>query len=156
MIKPDIQHEVICADCQAIAYHREVTCIAPGRMAAKYAYDTHNISLSEAAHTEALNRLDIFVTSLNTLLADANMHIPTLQIGSIKDISASAVNPTACGIRTHFIPLVTIKAFASEEEGECTAVALEGLSVETLLDIIRIKAEAIATNLRQKFEAGNF
>lgn len=155
MIRTDPQFDVICSSCLAPSYQREVICIAPERKPIKVTYYTHT-HCEQLEHAKALQRLDTFVTAMNSLLAKANLITPELPFGKILDIAASPVNPSACGIRTHFIPIITVKAFGIEEEIECEPVKLAGLTAQNLIDQIISAATNASLQLKHLYETGTF
>lgn len=153
MIKLDNEWGITCATCGQPGIQREVVVIADGS-SGKYSYSTHSSSISSQEHFAALNRLDSFATRTAAVLQDLRSRDLSIKTGTIVAISYCPVDPSACEVRTEFRPMIDVKAFGRTQELLMPPVVLEGINVNKLFASIKKAAEALALEIKEKFESG--
>ena len=183
---------VACSDCDKPAFRRQMFSVHPEYPRAHghlFSYDSHSECLTDDGHHAALKRADGFFEAMHKIehdlfvLLDGNATVPVevgtqKMVGTITRIDFIQLRPSACGVRTHVLPEVTIKAFGldgvfvlSGERGACNSppphmqpediarvyrgYPLEGLTAEVLLDQAKQASKVPFLLLRQKFQMGD-
>lgn len=158
-IKLPAEIRITCKTCGEPAIRREVIVAIPGLQTRMVGYDTHATSIALADHWQAMARLEAFHNKLFTLVRELKEASKTdafkLSIGRITEIDLGNVIPTACNPRSQVVPSATVRAYKVERTVPYSLTALEGLSVESLLELLRPLCEQEVHAIKDAVDASH-
>lgn len=157
MLTDPNEARVICEGCGQTAFQREVD-VRHGTVTRRIVYQTH-YQIGDDEHHKVLSRIESFHEQFHQLESDMNALPPErrkLSSGQILKFEFGSVKPSACEVRTRFIPTATVRAFGQTEEIELKACELNTQLVNGLLDEFVQAAEPVLIRLRARAESGDY
>lgn len=148
MLKSDRESSVDCT-CGRPAVQREVTIDEAG--ARQVVYQTHHLDMFSAEHHAVYGRIVAFHKKLHALEAEMNA-LPVeerkLPVGRFLVFEFENAKPSACDVRTEFIPTAQVQAFGGRAIVRLSRRSLEEASAASILAELRSAATPVVEALR--------
>jgi hypothetical protein len=159
MVKTDYDYTVTCAACNKPAERRIFRISGPNGVERRQAVECHaNCMASSKSHSviQKANKVIADIENLREEFRALPAEEKALVYGSITDVELIVPVIDSCSPKVMAKPQIVIRAFGLIDEVELEPVDLAEITLPSLLAIAKPHADILASNLKARFDRGDF